>query len=444
LRSNSTDTWEARFVPSDRPNAEFKVILPREKGHKYSVEHRDGQFYLRTNRGAKNFRLVTAPVADPSPANWKELIPARVDVLLHRVEVFRDFLVASEKSAALEHFRVLDLRTKQWHEVAFPESVYDASADSTPEFGASTFRFTYQSLITPAAVYDYDMAARRRTLRKQYEIPNYNPTLYSTERQWAAARDGTKVPLSIVYRKALKKDGGAPLLLYGYGSYGYPTPPAFDSNRLVLLDRGMVYVIAHIRGGDELGETWHDDGMLMKKKNTFNDFIDSAEWLIANRWTSKDRLAIQGASAGGLLITAVVNMRPDLFKAAHAGVPFVDVINTMMDSSVPLTAPEYLEWGNPNEKPAFDYMLSYSPYDNVERKPYPAILVTTSFDDSQVMYWEPAKYVAKLRTLKTDSNALLLKCNMAAGHGGASGRYDALKDTAFEYAWLMSQVGIHK
>jgi oligopeptidase B len=444
LRASSTDTWESRFLPSDRPDAEFKVIMPREKGHKYSVGQRDGRFYFRTNRGAKNFRLVTAPVTDPSPANWKELLSGRADVFLNRVELFRDYLVASEKSAALEHFRVLDFKTNEWHEVAFPESVYDASADPTPEFGASTFRFTYQSLVTPAAVYDYDMAGRRRTLRKQYEVPNYNPALYSTERQWAAARDGTKVPLSIVFRKGLMKDASAPLLLYGYGSYGYPTPPAFDSNRLVLLDRGMVYAIAHIRGGDELGETWHDDGMLMRKKNTFTDFIDSAEWLIANRWTRTERLAIQGASAGGLLITTVVNMRPDLFKAAHAGVPFVDVINTMMDPSVPLTAPEYLEWGNPNEKPAFDYMRSYSPYDNLQRKAYPAILVTTSFDDSQVMYWEPAKYVAKLRTLKTDNNALLLKCNMAAGHGGASGRYDSLKDTAFEYAWLMSQVGIHK
>ena len=444
LRSISTDTWETRFLPSDKPDAGFKIVLPREQGHKYSVEHRDGQFYLRTNRAAKNFRLVTTPVSDPSPASWKELVPGRSDVLLQGVEVFQDYLVASEKSAAIEHFRVFDFETMKWHEVSFPESVYDASAAATPEYTARTFRFTYQSMVTPATVYDYDMATRQRELRKQEEVPGYDPTQYTTERQWAAARDGVKVPLSIVYRKGLKKDGRAPLFLYGYGSYGLGTPAAFDSNRLALLDRGMAYVIAHVRGGDEMGEVWHDDGMLMKKKNTFYDFIDSADWLIANRWTSKDRLVIEGASAGGLLIAAVTNMRSDLFRAVHCGVPFVDVINTMMDAGVPLTATEYLEWGNPNEKPAFDYMRSYSPYDNLERKAYPALLVTTSLDDSQVMYWEPAKYVAKLRTLKTDSNPLLLKCNMGAGHSGASGRYDSLKETAFEYAWLMSQVGIRK
>jgi oligopeptidase B len=273
-------------------------------------------------------------------------------------------------------------------------------------------------------------------------LGGYDPSRYVTERQWAVARDGTKVPLSIAYRKGLKKDGSAPLFLYGYGSYGSGARAAFNSNRASLLDRGMVFVIAHVRGGNELGETWHDDGMLLKKKNTFFDFIDSAEWLIANRWTKSGRLVIEGASAGGLLMGAVVNLRPDLFKAAHAGVPFVDVINSMMDASLPLTVGEYLEWGNPNEKAAFDYMRSYSPYDNLARKAYPALLVTTSLNDSQVMYWEPAKYVAKLRTLKTDTNPLLLKCNMGAGHGGASGRYDRLRETAFEYAWLMSQAGV--
>jgi oligopeptidase B len=289
------------------------------------------------------------------------------------------------------------------------------------------------------------MAARKQTLLKRQEVLNgYDPDRYTTERQWAKARDGTKIPLSIVCRKGLKKDGSAPLFLYGYGSYGFGAPAGFDSNRMSLLDRGMIFVIAHIRGGNEMGEGWHDDGMLMKKKNTFFDFIDSAEWLIANHWTSKDRLVIEGRSAGGLLMGAVTNFRPDLFKAVHAGVPFVDVINTMMDSSLPLTVGEFLEWGNPNEKAAFDYMRSYSPYDNLSRQDYPAILVTTSLNDSQVMYWEPAKYVAKLRNLKTSGNLLLLKCNMGAGHGGASGRYDRLKETAFEYAWLMSQVGINK
>jgi oligopeptidase B len=288
------------------------------------------------------------------------------------------------------------------------------------------------------------MTAGKRTLLKQEEVPGYDPVKYATERQWAVARDGTKVPLSIVYKKGLVRDGNAPLFLYAYGSYGFGMTASFSSSRLALLDRGVTYVIAHIRGGNEMGESWHDDGMLMKKKNTFYDFVDSAIWLIENRWTNKDRLMIEGASAGGLLMGAVTNLRPDLFRAVHAGVPFVDVINTMMDASLPLTVGEYLEWGNPNEPAAFEYMRSYSPYDNLEHKAYPAILVTTSINDSQVMYWEPTKYVAKLRTLKTDSQPLLLKCNMAAGHGGAAGRYDRLHEVAFEYAWLMSQVGITK
>lgn len=444
LRSTSTDTWETRFLPSDRPDGTFEAVLPREKGHKYSVEHRDGLFYLRTNRDAKNFRLVTTPVANRAPAHWKELLPHRADVLLKGVELFQDHLVAAEKSTALDRFRVLDFHSSQWHDVNFPESVYAASVMDTPEYGSTTFRFGYQSMITPMSVYDYDMRSRERTLKKRQEVPGYNPALYTTERAWAVARDGVKVPLSIVYRQGVKEDGSAPLFLYGYGSYGFGMPAGFNSNRLSLLDRGMIYVIAHIRGGDEMGETWHDDGMLMKKKNTFHDFIDSAEWLIANRWTSKDRLVIEGASAGGLLMGAVTGERPDLFKAVHAGVPFVDVMNTMLDASLPLTVGEYLEWGNPNDKAAFDYMRSYSPYDNLKHQAYPAILVTTSLNDSQVMYWEPAKYVAKMRTLKTDNNPLLLKCNMGAGHGGASGRYDRLKETAFEYAWLMSQVGITK
>jgi oligopeptidase B len=443
LRCFSTDTWETRFLSSDQPEGAFKVVLPREKGHKYAVEHREGLFYVRTNQDAKNFRLVTAPISDPSPKNWKELLPHRPDVLLDGLEVFQDHAVAEEKSAALEHFRILDFASGQWHEMSFPENVYAAAIVPTPEYASRTFRFAYQSLVTPDSIYDYDMEARRQKLLKRQEVPGgYDPDRYASERQWAVARDGAKIPLSIVYRKGLKKDGTAPLFLYAYGSYGFGMPAGFNSNRLVLLDRGLVYAIAHIRGGNEMGEGWHDDGMLLKKKNTFFDFIDSAEWLIANHWTSKDRLVIEGGSAGGLLMGAVTNLRPDLFKAVHAAVPFVDVMNTMMDASLPLTVGEYLEWGNPNEKPAFDYMRSYSPYDNLARKAYPAILVTTSLNDSQVMYWEPAKYVARLRSLKTDHNPLLLKCNMGAGHGGSSGRYDKLRETAFEYAWLMGQVGI--
>ena len=444
LRSASTDSWETRYLPSNQPNGTFKVVLPREKGHKYSVEVRDGLFYLRTNKDAKNFRLVTAPVADLSPKNWTEVLPRRDQVLLQNLELFKDFLVVTEKSAALDHFRVYDFGKRQWRDVDFPESLYSASLSATPEFTSSAFRFNYQSMVTPASVFDYDMANGKRTLLKKEPVPGYDSTQYLTERQWAIARDGVKVPLSIVYRKGFKKDGAAPLFLYGYGSYGAGMSASFNSNRLALLDRGMVYVVAHIRGGNEMGETWHDDGMLMKKKNTFFDFVDSAEWLIANGWTNKNRMVIEGASAGGLLMGAVTNLRPDLFHAVHAGVPFVDVMNTMLDASLPLTVGEYLEWGNPNEKGAYEYMRSYSPYDNLERKAYPAMLVTTSFNDSQVMYWEPTKYVAKLRTLKTDSNPLLLKCNMGAGHGGAAGRYDRLKEVAFEYAWLMSQVGIGK
>jgi oligopeptidase B len=445
LTCGSTDTRETRFLPGDRPGDDFRPVLPRQKGHKYNVEHRDGLFYIRTNQGAKNFRLVTAPVADPSPKKWKELVPHRADVLLRGVEVFANHAVVSEKSQALERFRVLDFASGKWREVGFPEPVYSARLQFTPEYTSPTFRFSYQSMVTPSSVYDYDLAAHKRALRKRQEVlGGYDPERYVTERQWAVARDGTRVPLSVVYRKGLKKDGTAPLFLYGYGSYGFGMPAAFDSNRVSLLDRGMVYVIAHVRGGDEMGEVWHDDGMLMKKKNTFFDFIDCAEWLIAGKWTSKGRLVIEGGSAGGLLMGAVVNLRPDLFKAVHAAVPFVDVMNSMMDASLPLTVGEYLEWGNPNEKAAFDYMLSYSPYDNLARKDYPALLVTTSLNDSQVMYWEPAKYVARLRSLKTDRNPLLLKCNMGAGHGGASGRYDRLREKAFEYAWLLSQVGNRK
>lgn len=446
VQSRSTDTWEARALDAAAPAGAFKVILPREKGHKYDVEHRDGLFYIRTNKGAKNFRLVSAPVAAPSPDSWKELVPERADVLLQAVEPFKGFLVLHEQSAALDRFRIFTFASSTWRDIAFPEAVYSAFGAGTPEYTSNTFRVGYQSMVTPSSIYDYDLETGGRTLLKQQEVlGGYDPAQYATERLWATARDGVKVPISIVYKKGFARDGKAPLFLYAYGSYGYGTPATFNSNRLSLLDRGFAYAIAHIRGGNEMGEAWHEDGMLMKKKNTFTDFIDSAEYLLAERWTSKERLVIEGGSAGGLLMGAVTNLRPDLFRAVHAAVPFVDVMNTMMDATLPLTVGEYLEWGNPNEKPAYDYMRSYSPYDNLEKKAYPPILVTTSFNDSQVMYFEPAKYVAKLRTLKTDRNELLLKVKMEpAGHGGASGRYDRLKDTAFEFAWMMKQVGITK
>jgi oligopeptidase B len=443
LDIGSTDTTEVRYLRASQPESAFAVFLPREKKHRYDVDHRENLFYIRSNKDAKNFQILTAPEDDPAPKNWKVFIPHSDTVLVQGIDLFRDFAVAIEKSQALNRMRVHNFKTGQWATIAFPEPVYSAFPGGTPDYDSTTYRYSYQSLITPQSVFDYDTRTGNSTLLKQQEVPGYDPSLYASERQWATARDGVKVPLSIVYKKGFKRDGSGPLFLYAYGSYGSGTPATFSPSRLALLDRGMAYVIAHIRGGDEMGEKWHDDGMLMKKKNTFYDFVDSAEFLIKEKWTSKDRLVIEGGSAGGLLMGAVVNLRPDLFRAVHAAVPFVDVMNTMMDATLPLTVGEYLEWGNPNEKAAYDYMKTYSPYDNLEKRAYPAMLVTTSLHDSQVMYWEPAKYVARLRTLKTDSSPLLLKTKLEpAGHGGASGRYDRLKDQAFEYAWLLSQVGI--
>ena len=410
------------------------------------MDHRDNLFYIRTNKAGHNFAIMTASESDPAPKNWKVFIAHRDDVLLEQLDLFQDFAVSVERSHAVDHLRVYDFHRAKWTAVPFPEPVYAASPGGTPEFTSKTYRYNYQSFITPPSVFDYDVQSGQSKLMKRQEVlGGYDPTQYVSERLWAVARDGVKVPVSIVYRKGFVRDGRAPLFLYGYGSYGIGTSATFASNRLSLLDRGMAFAIAHIRGGNEMGEQWREDGMLMKKKNTFFDFIDCAEYLIAERWTSKQRLVIEGGSAGGLLMGAVVNMRPDLFHAVHAAVPFVDVMNTMMDASLPLTVGEYLEWGNPNEKDAYDYMKTYSPYDNLEKSAYPAILVTTSFNDSQVMYWEPAKYVARLRTLKTNDTPLLLKIKMEpAGHGGASGRYDRMKDQAFEYAWLLTQVGITK
>jgi oligopeptidase B len=446
LDIHSTDTTEVRYLRADQPHLSFTVFRTREKKHRYDVDHHENLFYIRTNKGAKNFQVVTAPENDPSSGNWKVFIPHNDDVLVEGIDLFRDFAVAEEKSQALNRLRIFDFKSGKWDTIAFPEPVYSVFSSGTPDYDSKTYRYSYQSLITPSSVFDYDTQTGKSTLLKQQEVlGGYDPSQYVAEREWATARDGVKVPLSIVYKKGFKRDGAAPLFLYAYGSYGLGTPATFSSSRLSLLDRGAPYVIAHIRGGDEMGEKWHDDGMLMKKKNTFYDFIDSAEYLIKEKWTSKDRLLIEGGSAGGLLMGAVVNMRPDLFRAVHAAVPFVDVMNTMMDASLPLTVGEYLEWGNPNEKEAYEYMKTYSPYDNLEKRAYPAMLVTTSLNDSQVMYWEPAKYVARLRTLKTDSSPLLQKTKMdPAGHGGASGRYDRLKDQAFEYAWMLAQAGITK
>lgn len=446
LQSEAKDTSEARYLRADRPADTFTVFLPREKGHRYYLDHREGLFYIRTNKSGRNFAVMTAPENNPAPGNWKVFLAHRDDVRLQNIDLFKDFAVSVEKSNALDHLRIYDFKSSVWKEIAYPEPVYSVFPGGTPDYESNTYRYNYQSLVTSSSVFDYDVNTGKSTLRKQQEVlGGYDSKQYVCERLWATARDGVKVPISIVYKRGFVRNGKAPLFLYGYGSYGFGTPPSFSSNRVSLLDRGMAYAIAHIRGGDEMGEKWREDGMLMKKQNSFFDFIDCAEFLIGEKWTSSDRLAIEGGSAGGLLMGAVVNMRPDLFRAVHAAVPFVDVMNTMMDATLPLTVGEYLEWGNPNEKPAYDYMKTYSPYDNLEKRAYPAILVTTSFNDSQVMYWEPAKYVARLRTLKTDSNPLLLKVKMdPAGHGGASGRYDRLHDTAFEYSWLLTQVGITK
>src|SRR6202166_3464871 len=446
LSTVSTDTSEIRYLKADQPKTDFTVFLPREKQHRYSLDHREGLFYIRSDKNAKNFQVLTTPEDDPSPKNWKVFIPHDKDVLVDDIDLFRDFAVSVEKSQALNRMRIFDFKSGTWRAISFPEPVYSAFPGETPEYASTTYRYNYQSLTTPSSVFDYDTVSGKSILKKQQEVPGgYIASQYVSERQWVTARDGVKVPLSIVYKKGFERDGTRPLLLYAYGSYGFGMPATFSSSRLVLLDRGVAYVIAHIRGGDDMGEQWHDDGKLMNKKNTFNDFIDCAEYLLQQKWTARDRLLIEGGSAGGLLMGAVVNMRPDLFKAVHLAVPFLDVMNDMMDPSLPLTTTDYPEWGNPGDKAAYDYILSYSPYDNLHAAAYPPMLLTESLNDSQVAYWEAAKFVAKVRALKTDSNPVLLKMKMdPAGHGGASGRYDQVRDEAFERAWLLSQVGITK
>jgi oligopeptidase B len=446
LSSVSTDTAEFRYLKADQAGSGFTVFLPREKRHRYFLDHRENLFYIRSDKNAKNYQVFTASEDDPDPKNWKIFIPHDQDVLLEDIDLFRDFAVSVEKSQALNRMRIFDFKSGKWRAISFPEPVYSAFPGDTPEYASTTYRYNYQSLITPSSVFDYDTQSGKSILLKQQEVPGgYLASHYVSERQWVRARDGVKIPLSIVYKKGLERDGTRPLLLYAYGSYGFGMLATFSSSRLVLLDRGLVFVIAHIRGGDDMGEQWHDDGKLMNKKNTFNDFIDCAEYLVQQKWTSRDRLLIEGGSAGGLLMGAVVNLRPDLFRAVHLAVPFLDVMNDMMDPSLPLTTTDYPEWGNPNDKAAYEYILSYSPYDNLHAAAYPPMLLTESLNDSQVAYWEAAKFVAKARTLKTDNNPILLKMKMdPAGHGGASGRYDQLRDRAFECAWLLMQVGITK
>ena len=443
LGSESKTSTEWRYLPAGSPTADLKTISAREADHEYSVDHRGDLFYIRTNKGAKNFRVVTAPVSDPAQTNWKELVAHRPEVKVEDIDLFANHLVLSEWEKGLQRIEILDFKTNKRHRVEFPEPVYSAAVAENREFDTPVLRYNYQSLVTPSSVFDYNMNTGKATRLKETEVPGgFDKKNYKSERLFATATDGTKIPLSVVYRNGTKLDGSAPLLLYGYGSYGISIAPTFNSNRLALLDRGVIYVIAHIRGGGELGEEWREAGRMMKKMNTFTDFINSAEFLVKNKYTSSDRLVIQGGSAGGLLMGAVVNMRPDLFKAVVAQVPFVDVLNTMLDASLPLTTSEYIEWGNPNEKAAYDYMKQYSPYDNVGRKNYPSMLVKVSLNDSQVPYWEGAKFVARIRALRTDNNPLLLKVNMGAGHGGSSGRYDFLHDLAYDYAYILWQMGL--
>lgn len=445
ISSGSTDTSEVSYIPADHPDQKPAVILPRETRHEYSVDHRSGFFYILTNKNAKNFRLVQVPDGSPQSENWKELIPHRKEVMLEDVDLFENHAVISEREGGLEYLDILDLSSGKAHRIQVPEPVYSIYASANPEFHTNVLRFGYQSLVTPSSIFDYNMDSRERTLLKQQEVPAYDPSNYQSERSFATAPDGARIPVSIVYRKGLKMDGSAPLLLEGYGAYGAPYSVGFSAYRLVLMDRGMVYAIAHIRGGGDMGKEWYEQGKMFNKKNTFTDFISVAEYLITEKYTSSNRLVATGGSAGGLLMGAITNMRPDLFHAIVNYVPYVDVINTMLDPTIPLVVPEYLEWGNPNIKEEYVYMKSYSPYDNIAAKEYPAILVRTSFWDSQVGYWEPAKYVAKLRTFKTDKNLLLLKTELeSGGHGGKSGRYDSLRDDAFDYAFILTQVGIWK
>lgn len=448
LESASHTTSEEHFLPAATPEADFRLVAPRRDNVEYYLDHRNGLFFLRTNDQGRNFRLVAAPVDHPGPENWTEIIPHRSEVMLEEIDLFAGFYAACERREGLQHLRVLrftgsGIETEAAQEIAFPEPVYSAHPHINRIFDATVFRYAYQSLVTPSSVYEYDIATGKSKLLKQLEVPGgFDRTQYASERLFATAPDGVQVPVSIVYRKDKFQHSKNPLYVYGYGSYGYSLPIGFNGSRLSLLDRGFVMAYAHIRGGGDMGKPWHDAGRLMQKRNTFTDFISVVEHLTANGYGDPARVSIEGGSAGGLLMGAVTNLRPDLFRAVLSHVPFVDVMNTMLDASLPLTVPEYEEWGNPNEKEAFEYMLSYSPYDNLARADYPAMLVKTSLYDSQVMYWEPAKYVARLRTLKTDANPLLLNTNMTAGHGGASGRYDYLKEIAMDYAFLLRELQV--
>ena len=437
----SHTTSEIGFVSASDPTGTWRVVAERRQDHEYDVAHHGGEFLIRTNDNGRNFRIVEAPIDDPGPSSWRELVAHRDAVMVEALDVFEDFYVLLEREDGLPYIRVSQFAEGKSHRVAIDEPVYALHPGTNEVFSTPVYRFGYESLTTPDSVFDYDVRSRARSLVKQVEVlGGYDPAAYQSERLWATAQDGTRVPVSVVYKKGVAKDGSAPMLLVGYGSYGYPYPTGFSHARVSLLDRGMVYAIAHVRGGGELGKPWHDQGRMDDKMNTFTDFIAVAEHLIAKHYTSSERMAIQGGSAGGLLMGAVSNLRPDLFGAVVSLVPFVDVLNTMLDDTLPLTVGEYEEWGNPNDADAYFRIKAYCPYSNVEAHPYPTMLIRTSLNDSQVMYWEPAKYVAKLRALKTNDAPVLFKINMDAGHGGASGRYDYLKETALDYAFILTQL----
>ncbi len=440
---HSTVSSEYRLIDSNKPNGEVRVFHPRERDHLYYIDHKGDSFYVLTNDGATNFKLATTPRSATIKQNWKELISHRDDVLLENFELFANHLVIQERSTGLNRLRVINQTTGDDRYIDFGEPTYFAGLGTNPEFNTTKLRYVYESLTTPSSTFDYEMDSHTTTLMKQQPVlGGFDKENYVSERVWATADDGSQVPVSLVYRKDLKTSGGNPTYLTGYGSYGYSYDVYFSSARLSLLDRGIIYAIAHIRGGQEMGRKWYEDGKLLKKMNTFTDFIDAAEHLIDQGYTSRDKLFAEGASAGGLLMGAVVNSRPDLFKGMIIGVPFVDVMTTMLDETIPLTTVEYDEWGNPNDPTFYNYMIQYSPYDNIRAQDYPAILVTTAFHDSQVQYWEPAKWVAKLRTLKTDSNPLYMHTEMAASHGGKSGRFESLRLTALEYAFIFDQLAI--
>jgi oligopeptidase B len=448
MESASHITTESWVLAADQPEGSLSLIAARADEHEYSIDHRNGLWFILTNDKGRNFRLVTAPVSAPGRENWREFIAHRDNVMIEEIDLFASFFIACERENGLPRLRVwrfdgAEPEAELAGEISFPEPAYSAQPHINRIFETHSFRYAYQSLVTPSSVYEYDVRTGASTLLKQLEVPGgFDRTLYVSERIHATAADGVKVPVSLVYRKDKRKAGANPLYVYGYGSYGYSLPLGFSSNRLSLLDRGVVMAYAHIRGGGDLGDPWHDAGKMLTKRNTFTDFVACVEHLTAAGYGDPARVAIEGGSAGGLLMGAVVNLKPEIFRAVISHVPFVDVMNTMLDASLPLTVPEYEEWGNPNEETYFNYMLSYSPYDNLKTTSYPAMLVKTSLNDSQVMYWEPAKYVARMRTLKTDNNPLLLVTNMQAGHGGASGRYDYLKEIAFDYAFLLRELGM--